>query len=468
MPRQIYGGGLLAPTIAAVGLACSSQEPLPPQPDGWDVDLAAAAAVDLDPDPNAVKIDLTAMPAPLAVRPGTTTEVWTYNGQLPGPVIRAKVGDRLTVRLTNALPEATTIHWHGVRVPVEMDGLTAVKPGETFEYSFQLLDAGTFWYHPHINSSAQVGFGLYGAIVVEDPDQPPLGDNAVMVLSDASIDAAGNLAPGDADGWFGNYFGREGELLLVNGRAAARIVARPGLPQRWRLINAARSKFFRLAIPGAEMIRIGGDGGLLEHPEPIDEITLTPGERADLWLRVRPSSSGTLPVIAKDANRFHVPSVGPDRELMHIDVAADAAVDAPKPPATLRSIDALDTNGAPTKRLELMEKSAPGGAVLGINGLTGAEASPIHASVNTTEVWEVVNATKFDHPFHLHGFFFQLLSIDDVAVSKREWKDTINVQPGKHLKLGIPFDNRPGMWMFHCHILDHADLGMMAMLMLMK
>lgn len=468
MRRRLIVRGLRSLLVAALGLSCSGDEQLPPQPTGWDVDVAAAEAVDLDPSPNAVMIELTAKPTTLPVRPGTTTEVWTYNGQLPGPVIRANVGDRLTVRLTNALPEPTTIHWHGVRVPVEMDGLTPVKPGETYEYSFELRDAGTFWYHPHVNSSAQVGFGLYGAIVVEDATQPPLGDDLVMVLSDASIDEAGNLAAGDLNGWFGDYFGREGDLALVNGRAAARVIARAGLPQRWRLINAARAKFFRLAIPGADMIRIGGDGGLLEHPEPRDEITLTPGERADILVRVVSTGGATLPVIMKDANRFHVPGAQPDRELMHIAVSSDDRVDAPNPPATLRQIDALDLSGAPAQRLELMEKSAPGGAVLGINGKTGAESSPIHASVGTTEVWEVVNATKYDHPFHLHGFFFQLLSIDDVPVSKREWKDTINVQPGKRLKLGIPFDNRPGMWMFHCHILDHADLGMMGMVMLMK
>lgn len=454
--------------VASLGFSCASQDKLPPQPSGWDSDLAVAEAVDLDPAPDSVRIDLTAKPASLSVRPGTMTEVWTYNGQLPGPVIRAKVGDRLTVRLTNSLPEPTTIHWHGVRVPAEMDGLTPVKPGETFEYSFQLLDAGTFWYHPHVNSSAQVGFGLYGAIVVEDPEQPALADELVIVLSDASIDPSGRLAPGDQNGWFGDYFGRESDLLLVNGRVAPSVILRAGLPQRWRLINAARAKFYRLAIPGIEMIRVGGDGGLLEHPETIEELTLTPGERADVLVRVGSPNGGGLVVIAKDANRLHIPGAQPDHELMRIEVSQDAKVDAPSPPATLRHIDALDIRDALAQRLELMEKPGPAGTVLGINGKTGAESSPIHASVETTEVWEIVNSTKFDHPFHLHGFFFQLLSVDDVAVAKREWKDTINVQPGKRLKLGIPFDNRPGMWMFHCHILDHADLGMMGMLMLMK
>ena len=161
---------------------------------------------DRNPDPRVVEIDLTARVAEVEVAPNTRVKAWTYDGLLPGPLIRAKVGDRLIVHFTNQLPEPTTVHWHGVRVPIEMDGVPgisqpAVKPGESFIYDFVLRDAGLYWYHPHHMSAAQVGFGLYGALLVEDPDDGVgVADQVTMVLSDIGFDKNGTLEAADSGG----------------------------------------------------------------------------------------------------------------------------------------------------------------------------------------------------------------------------------------------------------------------------
>lgn len=461
-------GWLLAALLIA-GCGNSAGPDLSP-PDGWDRGVAIAPAADVDASPDVVEVHLEARRQRLEIKPGVMTEVWTYNGQLPGPTIRARKGQRLVVKLTNTLPEPTTLHWHGVRVPASMDGTpaaqAAVKPGETFTYEFDLLDAGTYWYHPHVSSSsAQVGAGLYGALVVEDPDEPSFGDELVMVLSDIGIEADGSLTPGDISGWFGDYFGREGDLKLVNGRVYPKVLARIGLPQRWRIINASRSRFYKLQWPKQAWVRIGGDGGLVEKTKIQDFLLLSPGERAEVMWVPSGAPGAVLEMLAHDGNRFHLELPQEPEPLLQLEISKQPAVSSARTLASgpLRTIAPLDISKAATRSLDLMEKSATGGAVLGFNGQTADEAEPLMTKVGTTEVWHLTNSTSYDHPFHLHGYFFQILEIDGVAAPVREWKDTIIVQPGQHIRFAVHFEGRPGMWMFHCHILDHAELGMMGM-----
>ena len=159
---------------------------------------------------------------------------WTYDGGLPGPLIRARVGDRLIVHFTNELPEPTTVHWHGVRVPIEMDGVPGhlaargARRASRSPTTSSCRDAGLYWYHPHVMSAAQVGFGLYGALLVEDPaDGVGVADQLTLVLSDIGFERKGVLEPADSGGPAGMVFGREGAYVLVNGRVQPRLRARP-------------------------------------------------------------------------------------------------------------------------------------------------------------------------------------------------------------------------------------------------
>lgn len=457
--------------VALLG-GCGEEETPPDlrQPAGWNDELRLPDAEDHDPAPDVVEVHLEAKVVEIEVVPGLTTEVWTYNGMLPGPTLRAKKGDRVVVKLVNHLPEATTLHWHGLRVPATMDGTEHVQepiaPGESFEYSFNVPDAGTFWYHPHIRSSAQVGAGLYGAFVVEDAaEEAPLGDELLLVMSDISIEEDGSLAPADASGWFGDYFGCESSTVLVNGKILPTVAARAGVPQRWRVVNAARAQYFRFAVPGQPLVQLGGDGGLSERPLPVDEVTLAPGERAELYMLPVEGESVVIPLL--DANRFHLPDEAKPKDLMRLDLVDEPpGHGAPPLPVRLAEIAAIDTTGAQGQAVEFMEQGDPEGAVLGINGQTDGSLM-LSAKTNTVEIWTLTNTTNYDHPFHLHGFFFQVLAIDGAEPPVRAWRDTVNLVPGEAVRIAIPFDDRAGMWMFHCHILDHADLGMMAMLHLM-
>ena len=217
-------------------------------------------------------MNITARIAEVEVAPGQARQAWTYNGSVPGPLIRTKVGDRLIVHFINQLDEPTTIHWHGVRVPIAMDGVPdisqpAVKKGESFTYDFVIRDASLYWYHPHVMSAAQVGYGLYGALLVEDPaDGVGVADQITLVLSDIGFDRSGVLEPADSGGSAGMVFGREGSYVLVNGRTQPTIRARAGAPQRWRIVNAAKSRFFYLDLDGQPFTVIGQDGGLQERP----------------------------------------------------------------------------------------------------------------------------------------------------------------------------------------------------------
>lgn len=460
--------------------ACKAQpEPEPQtsgrdeQPPGWDEAIAPKVAEDLNPDPSVLEVNLEARIEELEILPGVQTAVWTYNGSVPGPLLRARRGDRLIVHFTNHLPEPTTIHWHGMRVPASMDGTHAVQdpvePGESFTYEFELLDAGTFWYHPHINSSAQVGYGLYGPIVVDDPDDPLPVDDVVLVLSDMSLDDNGQLQPGDKDEWFGDFFGREGSVQLVNGQVRPRLRMKAGVPQRWRVINAARARYFQIALAGAEWLRVGGDGGLIDRPLPLEVFRLAASERADVLVTLPEDAVGEAQVMSEDADRFHLGVPGPPEPFIDVEVVAAEGKSQLRVPETLRKFPELEVEGALPRSIELGERVVNDVAHLAINGEVHDPSAHVHSTdhvayVGDTEIWEVVNATDYDHPFHLHGFSFQVLDVGGRPWPVREWKDSVNVPRRETLRFVVTYDDRPGLWMFHCHILDHAQLGMMAVL----
>ncbi|HYQ42920.1 MAG TPA: multicopper oxidase family protein [Polyangiaceae bacterium] len=458
-----------------LAMACSAPAAAPEQPPtepvGWSDEIALPKVQDLNPDPHVVEVNLEARLANVEFIPGKPTEVWTYNGGVPGPLLRGKVGDRLIVHFKNSLPEPTSIHWHGLRIPNDMDGVPdqpypAVAPGQSFDYSFVLPDAGTYWYHPHVASAEQTGNGLFGPLIVDDPQEPPgLGEEAVIVLSDMGVDENGKLSAADAGGEFGTLFGREGNLLLVNGKVLPTLQARPGVRQRWRLINAAKTRYFELKLAGNQFTRIGSDGGFIESPQTLDSLVLTPAQRADVTLEPLPPAGATrltLRWVAYDRG-FGTAFNRPDEDVLHLDFTGET-VEAEPLPVLHRDIPAPDATNARAIDISLTESTtADGTVVMGINGVPSWEAEPLMTPLGERQVWTVKNTFDFDHPFHLHGFFFQVLDVNGVAPPVREWRDTVNVPVDGTVRFVVNFNERPGMWMFHCHILDHADAGMMGM-----
>jgi FtsP/CotA-like multicopper oxidase with cupredoxin domain len=468
-----------AATFAPDGSAGTSASS--PQPAGWDADFKLAEATDTNPDPNITEItleariqNLTLMTAGTEGGPPPSTAMWTYNGTVPGPIIRTKKGDRLIVHFTNSLPETTTIHWHGMRVPNAMDGSQMVQkgiaPGQTFDYDFIVPDAGTYWYHPHLDTSPQVGFGLYGVLVVEDATEPPLGDELFIVLSDVGLNADGSLQPGDIGGWFGSYFGREGAIELVNGKQHPTLRMRTGAPQRWRILDASRARFQRFVVPGVSLTRIGGGDGLSAAPYAVTRADLTPGEREEIVAVATDPPGTALTAMFQDADRFHLGTPPPDVPLFDVQITGDPRWSAgPTVPPELASIAPIDVSSA-TKRQITFDDVTPedgGLSALGINGRSSTnmdQMTSVSVNVGDTEIWTVTNNTSQDHPFHMHGFPFQVLSLGGAPPPVLEWRDNVNVVAKQSMQFAVSFDNRPGMWMFHCHILDHGDMGMMAML----
>ncbi len=465
---RIVNGTALVCLVFAI--AANAKEPTSFAPPGWDRDLALSEAHDTNPDPSIVEIDLTARIAEVEVAPGATVRAWTYDGHIPGPLVRAKVGDRVIVHFTNRLEQPTTIHWHGVRVPIEMDGVPdisqpEIKPGETFTYDFVVRDAALYWYHPHVMSAAQVGFGLYGALLVEDPnDGVNIADQLTIVLSDIGFDRKGVLDPADTGGPAGMVFGREGAYILANGKVKPTLRARSGAPQRWRIVNTAKSRYFLLDLEEQPFYVIGADGGLQEHPQSMTTLLVTPGERADVIVTPTRTTGPTLTLRALLYNRgYGSVEFRNTEDVLTVAFSDEPTLPKVALPAVHREIAVPSIEGATNVPILLtLPPSGVGGkSEFQVNGVPFWKAKPYLAHIGEKQIWTVKNESKFAHPFHLHGFFFLPLDETLQPIRPMVWKDTINVPIDRTVRFLVVFDERPGMWMFHCHILDHADGGLM-------
>ena len=438
-------------------------------PAGWDAGARLTEAPDRNPDPAVVEVDLTAKMADVEVAPGKRVKAWTYNGSIPGPFIRAKVGDRVIVHFVNELDAPTTVHWHGVRLPNNMDGVPGisqpeVKKGESFTYDFVVHDASLYWYHPHVMSAAQVGYGLYGALLVEDPaDGVGVADQLTLVLSDIGFDSKGTLEDAESGGSAGMVFGREGSYVLVNGRTTPTIRARAGAPQRWRIVNAAKSRFFYLDLDGQDFLVIGQDGGFQERATKSNILLVTPGERMDVIVTPKGAPGAQLTLRAMLYNRgygsIEYRSV---EDVLTIDFTSEPALTKVTLPTITRALTPPRADGAtPVSMVLTLPPQEAGHSEFRINGVPYWKAKPFLAALGETQLWTIKNDTDWDHPFHLHGYFFMAVDEKGVPLAPMVWKDTVNVPMKATARLLVTFDERPGTWMIHCHILDHAEGGLM-------
>ncbi len=453
--------------LALCGASVAGAQDL--QPPGWDANLQLVEAEDTNPAPGIVEINLEARVASLEIVPGVRTQAWTYNGGLPGPLIRVRRGDRLIVHFSNRLPQSTTVHWHGVQVPIEMDGVPGVsqppvEPGGSFTYDFVVPDAGLFWYHPHVMSAAQVGFGLYGALLVEDREDRLDADQLVLVLSDIAIDdARGELESPDSGGILGALFGREGNHVLVNGRKRPTATIRSGALQRWRIVNSAKSRYFQIQFADPQpFLLIGVDGGFLEYPVEHHSIVLAPGERADVLVAPRIEAGGELALINVPFDRgFGSVEFRSSDELIAFKAASGPPVEGVTFPKVTRDIAPLPAEGAKPVNIDLVMTKDNGVSAFDIKGGPFWRNTSVAAALGELQLWTITNKAIWAHPIHLHGFFFQEVDDKGVPLRPRAWKDTIHVPAESTRRFLVRLD-RPGSWMYHCHILDHAEAGLMS------
>ena len=456
-------------SAALVGAAPSGDRPASPLADFPSPPLLRSTSR----TPGTVEVTITAAPTRLSLLPGTMTDAYSYNGSVPGPTLELHEGDRVIIHFHNALPEATSIHWHGLHIPADMDGspLRPVKPGGSYEYQFKIPygTAGTYWYHPHpdFRTGYQIGKGLFGAIVVR-PARDPLPDvvtDKLLILADnrfrpdGSLDFPERQSP---QGLIDEVNGREGDVIFVNGHVMPTLTIRSGEVQRWRVINASAARVLRLAIPGQTMLHVGNDGGLFERPVEVNEIVVANSERVELLVRGTgaPGTSTTLQTLPYDR---YVPQTRPAnwnvaRDLLTLRYADDPPVALPMLPATLRAIAPLDTSKVRVTRVMVLSQGMINGRIMNMT----------HPDVTTrlgkTEIWRIENVVGMDHPFHLHGFQFQVLDRGGVPEPFSSWKDVVNVRKHETVRFIVRYDDFPGDWMFHCHILDHEDHGMMGVL----
>jgi bilirubin oxidase len=427
--------------------------------------------------PGTFKATLTAAPVTLPLIAAGPTELWAYNASLPGPLIEVFEGDTVEILFINHLPQPSTIHWHGLPVPSEQDGnpQDAVEPGAQRVYKFTLPKgcAGTYWYHPHPHgfTAEQVYRGLAGTFIVRAKDDPLQHvPERLLVCSDLKLTSDGRIAQSDAND---EMDGREGQFALINGQRQPVLKFAAGGRERWRIWNANNARFLRLSLPGATLTLVGTDGGLLEKPvSGLTELLLAPAQRVELIVDA-PAKPARIALQARVYARGKMGNAPPDQALplLLVDFGATHSQPLPALPAKLRTIASLGAVKA-KKRVVFSEKMSMAGGVHSMKFLVNnrqfdMDRIDLTSRAGEVELWEVANESDMDHPFHIHGTQFQVIeSVLDGKTTPapyRAWRDTVNLRSGETVRLKM-VQHFKGLRMYHCHILEHENAGMMGQL----
>ncbi|RQD67714.1 multicopper oxidase CueO [Campylobacter hepaticus] len=408
---------------------------------------------------------------------GKKTKFYTYNGLIPGPKIEVFEGDKVEILVKNKLKEPTTIHWHGVLVPADQDGSPhdPILAGEEKIYHFEIPQnsAGSYWYHPHPHfiTSKQVFMGLAGVFVIKaKKDALSHLKEKDLMISDLRLDEKAQIPKNTLNDWLN---GREGEFVLINGQYQPKIQLATN--ERIRIYNASAARYLNLRIQGAQFILVGTDGGLIEKPVFKDEILLSPASRIEVLIHASQNGEFKLESVYYDRDKMMVKEEPNTLFLANISLKKEAL----NLPNTLRTFKPLEEprdfkevimsedhaqmHGMMNKN-EHELKNALASMFL-INGKSyDLKRSDLNSKVGVVEDWIIINKSHMDHPFHIHGTQFELISSKFKGeVKKAEFRalrDTINVRPNEELRLRMKQDFA-GLRMYHCHILEHENLGMM-------
>lgn len=409
-----------------------------------------------------------------------TANLLAYNGQMPGPQLEVNPGDTVQIRLTNRLNQPTNLHYHGLHISPTGTGdnvFLEISPGESYTYEFQLPKnhpAGTFWYHPHYHGlvAEQLFAGLAGLFIVRgDLDNIPeikAAQETVIVLKDLALDRRGNIpSPGHS----AQMTGRVGDLLLANGQVNPEVTIAQGGLLRLRLLNASPSRFFQLSLEDHPFFLIATDGGAISTPVELSELVLAPGERAEVLVR-----GNQPPGQYRLFNTPFNPAQGmmggggmmgtPSNQGRTETVATltyNGTTEEKPLPAQLLPVEALPE--PQTVRQFALNHGMGRGMVFLVNGQVFDHTRiDTQVTLNTIEDWEIINTGTMTHPFHVHVNKFQVVSRNGQPVPYAAWKDVVSVSPGERVRIRIPFKDYTGKTVYHCHVLDHEDRGMMGIL----
>lgn len=453
------------PTALASVNALSAGDPL----------VSLTKLINTSTKPGLFRASLRAAPVSIAVmKDGTKTEFWAYNNSLPGPLIEVMEGDTVEIEFINDLPQESTIHWHGLPVPPEQDGnpQDAVAPGARRLYRFKLPpdSAGTYWYHPHPHgyTAEQVYRGLAGLFIVRSKNDPLKNiPERHLVFSDLKLNADGRIADSDM---IDEMNGREGQFALVNAQRQPVLKFDASGRERWRIWNANSARYLRLSLPGATLTLAGTDGGLLEQPiSGLTELLLAPAERIEVIVDAA-AQGGVATLVTEPVERGKMGDVQPDltMNLMTVDFSGVKVQHHANLPTKLRRINDLGPAKS-KKQLVFSEEMSMAGGVHSMKFLVNGKNFDMKrvdftSKINEVELWEIVNESDMDHPFHIHGTQFQVIEREvDGKITKapyRAWRDMANLKSGETVRLKM-VQRHKGLRMFHCHILEHENAGMM-------
>jgi FtsP/CotA-like multicopper oxidase with cupredoxin domain len=466
-----------------------------------------------------LELELHAVPDRISLLMGTATNVWRYRTKVLkgdpqsvthhpdsplGPVIRVQRGTRVRIQFINELPQPSIVHWHGLIVPEAADGHPrfAVGPGGRYRYEIEVINrAGTYWFHPHPHgmTGSQVYAGLTGLFIVTDDEERALGlpdgDRDVsLVIQDRSFTRDNQLRYiGTGSGMMGmmaSMMGFLGDRIHVNGRPEFTLAAERR-PYRLRLVNGSNSRIYKLAWnDGTPLTVIGTDGGLLAAPVHRPYVTLAPSERVELWIDFSSRAAGeqvdlvSLPFDASTGGGMMGGgslAQGSAFPVLKVKVEQGAAVSG-KFPERLASIAPLQPELAHNlnnpREIRVTTNSmrwSLNGRLFEMEGVASDEV--VH--LGATEVWEFINEAgmgmmgSMPHPLHVHGVQFRVIdrrvhpsamvawrSVSEGYVDEG-WKDTTLVMPGERVRVLVRFEHYSGLFLYHCHNLEHEDMGMM-------
>lgn len=413
---------------------------------------------DANPDPMSSEFALDIDSGETEFLKGLKTETLGYNGSYLGPVIRMKKGEKVNIRVNNNLDEVTTVHWHGLLVDGEQDGgpHQGIMPGETWSPSFTVSqEASTLWFHPHLSHTTanQVYYGLAGLIYIEDEISDSLNlpveygiDDIPLIIQDRSFQENGSFD------YRVSMMGVErGDHIIINGTMNPYIKVKKQLV-RFRVLNASNSQNFELNLTdNTKFHQIASDGGFLEKPLERETLFLSPGERAELLI--------DFSKIEKEEAFL----MSDGKPIMKFEISNQKTVQK-NLPDTLKVVESIPIQENQRTRIFEMQS-------MGISGTINGKSFDMdrideEVDINQTETWIVRNVGGMmgseGHPFHVHGTQFQIVSRNgqDPPPEELGFKDTVYVDVGEEVVLKVRFLH-PGLFMYHCHILEHEDNGMM-------
>ena len=465
--RSLMRGGLAIAGTSVFPVACQRIADSPDGPSNVDLTIEARER-----------------PFPLVGAGAPKSKLWTFSDEFP-PVIRLRQGARLKARLKNSLPKHTSIHWHGLRIENRMDGVPfltqpPVESGESFDYEFTPPDAGTFFFHPHCDTVNQLGRGLVGVLIVEGDETRPFDTDIPLVLKDWRVDEGGTFLPMSTDKGAARG-GTFGTLRTVNGAARPTLTVPADGDVRLRVLNVDNTRVNEIGMEGAEAAIIAIDG-VPVGPVPLKSWRLGPAMRLDLALRAPPPGRSARLVdyfAPEPVPLVHLQSHGASRQRPPFDPAPLRATHIPTPDLANATAISFDFSSTAINRATALGAAEPARfadalcladrTFWAINRRSWPEdahqklPTPLaQLKLGQSYVFELINRTPHMHPIHIHGHTFLVLSSNKRELP-RHHADTVLLTPKERMRVAFVADN-PGDWMFHCHIIEHQDTGMMGII----